>query len=106
MNKDDMKIAMSSPTGFGVTLMKFLSNVNYNLFSHHIYRLYLISAVLEYPELNEYSKSMSRLILLEYHDIDYEIYPEVLCEIAEWIYVKYFKTIYNNESIIDMDKVD
>ena len=105
VNTESMKTIMSEPTGFSYRLISFIVNVKYDTFYSHVSRLYLICDILEYSKLNQYIKTTCRMILLDYHHIDYEDYPEILREIAEWVYVKYFNDPYFGEDI-EMDKVD
>lgn len=105
VNDESMKTIMSELTGFSYRLIRFIVNVKYDTFYSHVSRLYLICDILEYSKLNQYLKTTCRMILLDYHHIDYDDYPEILREIAEWMYVKYFNDPYFGEDI-EMDKVD
>lgn len=106
MNHEKIKKEMETSQGFGVRLSHYLLSTNYILFSHHIFKLYLICAILDYPEVNPICKTICRIILLEYTDIEYDMYPEILYDIAEWIYVKYFEDNYSNSIWVDMNEVD
>jgi hypothetical protein len=106
INDINMIHAMESPHGFGIRLTHYISKISYTTFSHHISKLYLISSILDYTKLNEQSKALCRIMLLEYHTIEDDNYPEILYGIAEWMYGKYFKDIFMNDIVIEMDKVD
>lgn len=106
IENDIMKKEMESLIGIGMKLAYHIYDIPCETFTQHVYRLYIIYYLLEYKTLNEHIKSLCRLILLEYQEIDYEYYPEVLYEIAEWIYTTNFKGNYSIDYNLDMDIVD
>ncbi len=101
-----MKNEMSSSTGLGVKLAYYLETANIQDFALDISKLNLIHNLLEFPELNPIAKSYCCLALLHYHQIDYDNYEDVVYEIAEWIYVKYFKDYYSVDLEVHMEQVD
>jgi hypothetical protein len=101
-----MKKELASPLGIGVKLSQYLASTVLTEFSFDISKLYLIHYLLEYPELNELAKSYCRIALLDYYHIDYDNYPDVVYEIAEWIHSKHFKEPFTIKNVIDMEHVD
>jgi hypothetical protein len=104
-----MKDEMSDPCGLGVNLAQYLATVTIREFALDISRLYLVHYLLEYPNLNEVAKSYCRIVLLEYHHINYDRYEDVTYEVAEWIYNKHFNEpfiIKMNLDELNLDEVD
>ncbi len=102
-----MKQELASPVGLGIKLAHYLTtNDTIKDFALDISKLYLILYLLEYSDLHVLARSYCRIALLDYYHIDYENYPDVVCDIAEWIYLKHFKEPFTVKIAIDMDHVD